>query len=364
MPAVVWGTRLEGPVPGRLDQATRRDPHMSPEHLQRTEHRRGFIAALDQSGGSTPRALALYGVAEDSYSGDSEMFDLVHAMRSRIVTSPSFNGDRVLAAILFEDTMERQFDGRDAVDYLGSVKDVLTFLKIDKGLVEESDGVQLMRPMPDLDATLGRAREKGVFGTKMRSVIKLADTAGISRIVDQQFAVAQLVRAQDLLPILEPEIDINSPEKQQAEVVLKEALNEQLDLLGADDRVMLKLTLPDRDGFYTELVEHPNVVRVAGLSGGYSREQSNDLLARNPGMIASFSRALTEGLTARQSDEEFASLVLRSRAASTPRRPRPGRCSRGSPTPDRYPPKGPVLLLPQGCVGQPAEGVGRGGYEG
>jgi fructose-bisphosphate aldolase class I len=282
---------------------------VKPEQLQRMEHRQGFIAALDQSGGSTPRALALYGVPEGSYSGDREMFDLVHAMRSRIVTSPSFNGDRILAAILFEDTMERQFGGSDAVDYLWRVKGVLTFLKIDKGLAEQSDGVQLMRPMPDLDATLAQARKKGVFGTKMRSVIKLADPDGIWRIVEQQFAVAQQVRAQDLLPILEPEVDINSPEKHQAEILLKAALREQLGRLGAEDRVMLKLTLPDRDGFYTDLVDHPNVVRVAGLSGGYSREQANGLLARNPGMIASFSRALTEGLTAQQSDDEFASLL-------------------------------------------------------
>lgn len=282
---------------------------MKPEQQQRMEHRRGFIAALDQSGGSTPRALALYGVPEDSYSGDREMFDLMHRMRTRIVTGPSFNGDRILAAILFENTMERQFDGRDAVDYLWRVKNVLTFLKIDKGLAEQGDGVHLMRPMPDLEATLDRARKKGVFGTKMRSVIKLADTVGVSRIVAQQFAIAQQVRAKDLLPILEPEIDIHSPQKQEAEVLLKAALREQLGLLGPDDNVMLKLTLPDRDGFYTELVEHPNVVRVAGLSGGYSREQATGLLARNPGMIASFSRALTEGLSVQQSDDEFESLL-------------------------------------------------------
>jgi fructose-bisphosphate aldolase class I len=282
---------------------------VKPEQLQRMEHGQGFIAALDQSGGSTPRALALYGVPDDSYSGDRDMFDLVHTMRSRIVTSPPFNGDRILAAILFEDTMQRQFDGRDAVEYLWRVKNVLTFLKIDKGLAEQGDGVQLMRQMPDLDATLTQAKNKGVFGTKMRSVIKLADPEGIWRIVDQQFDVAQQVRAQDLMPILEPEIDIHSPQKPQAEMLLKAALREQLGRLGTDERVMLKLTLPDRDGFYAELVEHPNVVRVAGLSGGYSREQANGLLTRNPGIIASFSRALTEGLTAQQSDHEFASLL-------------------------------------------------------
>jgi fructose-bisphosphate aldolase class I len=275
------------------------------QQLQRMEFQSGFIAALDQSGGSTPRALALYGVPEDSYSGDREMFDLMHAMRSRIVTSPCFSGDRILAAILFEDTLERQFDGDGAADYLWRVKNVMTFLKVDKGLAEQVDGVQMMRPLPDLDSTLARAREKGVFGTKMRSVIKLADAAGIARVVSQQFAIAQQVRGGDLMPILEPEIDIHSPQKQQAEVLLKAALREQLGLLGADDRVMLKLTLPDVDGFYTEFVEHPNVVRVAGLSGGYSREQATGLLARNPGMVASFSRALTEGLSAQQSDEEF-----------------------------------------------------------
>ena len=265
----------------------------------------GFIAALDQSGGSTPRALASYGVPERSYSGDREMFDRMHAMRSRIVTSPSFGGDRILAAILFEDTMERQFDGCDAVDYLWRVKNVVTFLKVDKGLAEQGDGVRMMKPMADLDATLARARDKGVFGTKMRSVIQLDDAAGILRLVDQQFEIAQQIRSLDLLPILEPEVDIHSPHKLGAEVLLKDALRDQLGRLGAGDRVVLKLTLPELDGFYTELVADPHVVRVAGLSGGYSRARATDLLARNPGMIASFSRALTEGLSARQSEEEF-----------------------------------------------------------
>ena len=269
------------------------------------EFESGFIAALDQSGGSTPRALALYGVPPDSYSGDREMFDLMHQMRSRIVVSPSFGGDRILAAILFEDTLDRQFDGCDAVDYLWNAKHVMTFLKVDQGLAEQVDGVRMMRPLPDLDATLARARDKGVFGTKMRSVIKLADAAGIKRAVDQQFEIAQQIRALDLMPILEPEIDIYSPQKKEAEVQLRAALREQLGLLGAGHRVMLKLTLPDLDGFYTEFVDDPHVVRVAGLSGGYSREQAAGLLSRNPGMIASFSRALTEGLSAHQSDEEF-----------------------------------------------------------
>ena len=278
---------------------------VDPQQLQRMEFQSGFIAALDQSGGSTPRALALYGVPEDSYSGDREMFDLVHTMRSRIVTSPAFGGDRILAAILFEDTLERQFDGCDAADYLWRMKNIMTFLKVDKGLAEQVDGVRMMQPLPDLDATLARARDKGVFGTKMRSVIKLADAAGIKRVVDQQFAIAQQIRAWDLMPILEPEIDIHSAEKMEAEVLLKAALRDQLSLLGAGHRVMLKLTLPDLDGFYAEFLEDPHVVRVAGLSGGYSRERATGLLARNPGMIASFSRALTEGLSAHQSDEEF-----------------------------------------------------------
>ena len=278
---------------------------MNSQQLHRMEFESGFIAALDQSGGSTPRALALYGVPEDSYSDDREMFDLMHEMRSRIVTSPAFGGDRILAAILFEDTLDRQFGGRDAADYLWSVKNVLTILKVDKGLAGQVDGVRMMHPMPALDATLARARDKGVFGTKMRSVIKLADDAGITRIVDQQFDIGQQIAACDLMPILEPEVDIFSAEKGPAEVLLKAALQDRLGLLGTGDRVMLKLTLPDVDGFYTELIEDPHVVRVAGLSGGYSREQATGLLARNPGMIASFSRALTEGLSAEQSDEEF-----------------------------------------------------------
>ena len=275
------------------------------QQLQRMEFGSGFIAALDQSGGSTPRALALYGVPEQSYSGDREMFDLMHEMRSRIVTSPAFGGDRVLAAILFEGTLERQFDGGDAVDYLWRLKNVVSFLKVDKGLEEQVDGVQLMKPMPDLGATLARARDEGVLGTKMRSVIKLADAVGIRHAVDQQFAVAQRIRSAGLLPILEPEIDIHCPQKQEAEVLLRAALREQLGLLGVGHRVMLKLTLPDLDGFYSEFLVDPHVVRVAGLSGGYSRDQATGLLARNPGMIASFSRALTEGLSAQQSDEEF-----------------------------------------------------------
>ena len=278
---------------------------MNAQQLQRMEFESGFIAALDQSGGSTPRALALYGLSADSYSGDAEMFDRMHEMRSRIVTSPAFRRDRILAAILFEETLERQFDGRDAADYLWRVKDVIPFLKVDKGLEEQVDGVRLMKPMPDLESTLARARIKNVFGTKMRSVIGLADAGGIKRLVDQQFDIARQIQSWGLMPILEPEIDIASPQKAEAEVLLRAALRDQLHRLGAGHRVMLKLTLPDVDGFYSEFVADPRVVRLAGLSGGYTRAQATDLLARNPGMIASFSRALTEGLSAHQSDEEF-----------------------------------------------------------
>jgi len=265
----------------------------------------GFIAALDQSGGSTPKALKLYGIADGVYSGDEEMFDLVHAMRTRIITSPSFNGDRILGSILFEMTMDRQIEGRGSADYLWNVKNVAPFLKVDKGLQDEVDGAQLMRPMPDLDALLTRAVEKGVFGTKMRSVIKLGNRTGVQAVVDQQFEVGRHILAAGLVPILEPEIDIHSPSKTQAEQLLKPAIHEQLGTLAADQHVMLKLTLPEVDDFYADLVAHPNVLRVVALSGGYTREEANARLARQHGVVASFSRALTEGLTAQQSDDEF-----------------------------------------------------------
>jgi fructose-bisphosphate aldolase, class I len=278
---------------------------MNDKQLQKVRTDDGFIAALDQSGGSTPKALKLYGVEEGEYSGDAEMFDRVHEMRSRIVTSPSFDGSRVLGAILFEDTMDRQFEGRDAAEYLWEVKGVVPFLKVDKGLADEADGVQVMKPIPGLDDLLARANDKGIFGTKMRSVIKLADEAGVTAIVDQQVEVGRQILAAGLVPILEPEIDIHSPQKAEAEGLLKAALLGRLDQLPDDQVVMLKLTLPEEDGFYTDLVEHPRVLRVVALSGGYTREEANARLARNPGVIASFSRALTEGLTAQLSDEEF-----------------------------------------------------------
>jgi fructose-bisphosphate aldolase, class I len=266
---------------------------------------KGFVAALDQSGGSTPKALALYGIGKDSYTSDEAMFALMHDMRSRIIASPSFGGDRILGAILFEDTMDRQIQGRDTAEYLWSVKGVVPFLKVDKGLASEADGVQVMKPMPDLDPLLARAAGKGVFGTKMRSVIKLADDGGVKAIVDQQFAIGRQILSHGLVPIIEPEIDIHSPQKAEAEALLKAAILQQLEDIGSDQVVMLKLTLPDSDDFYSELVGHPKVLRVVALSGGYSREEATRRLARNHGVVASFSRALTEGLSAQQSDEEF-----------------------------------------------------------
>ena len=278
---------------------------MNEEQLQKMREGAGFIAALDQSGGSTPKALKLYGIPEDSWSNDDEMFDLIHEMRARIIKSPSFNGDRILGAILFEKTMDRQIDGLDTGDYLWSKKNVVPFLKIDKGLAPEADGVQLMKPMPGLDELLERGVARNMFGTKERSVIKLADRKGVEAIADQQFEVGVQVLRHGLVPILEPEIDIHSPEKAQAEELLKSALLSRLDQVPDGQQVMFKLTLPDVDGFYTELVEHPKVVRVVALSGGYSREEATERLSRQPGVVASFSRALTEGLTAQQSDEEF-----------------------------------------------------------
>jgi fructose-bisphosphate aldolase class I len=278
---------------------------MNQEQFDKVRNGQGFIAALDQSGGSTPKALKLYGVEESEYSGDVEMFDKIHEMRTRIMTSSAFTGERVVGAILFEDTMDRQVEGRDTGDYLWSVKRVVPFIKIDKGLNDEVDGAQTMKPMPGLDDLLARAVEKGMFGTKERSVIKLADDKGVKAVVDQQFEVGKQVLSHGLVPIIEPEVDIHSPQKAEAEAKLKAAILAQLDQLGADQHVMLKLTLPEEDGFYTELVEHPNVLKVVALSGGYSREEANARLSRNSGVIASFSRALTEGLSAKQADAEF-----------------------------------------------------------
>ena len=278
---------------------------MNQEQLARMRSGDGFIAALDQSGGSTPKALRLYGIEENEYSGDAQMFDLIHGMRSRMVTSPSFGGNRVLGAILFEGTMDRDIEGRGSADYLWKTKGVIPFLKIDKGLADDANGVQLMKPMPELDALLAKGASKGIFGTKMRSVIKEANKAGIDAVVAQQFAVGRQILAAGLVPIIEPEVDITSATKKEAEVLLKAALLAELNGQPADQPVMLKLTLPEVDDFYQELVNHPSVLRVVALSGGYSREESNQRLSRNHGVIASFSRALTEGLSAKQSEAEF-----------------------------------------------------------
>jgi fructose-bisphosphate aldolase, class I len=281
---------------------------MNQEQLTRMREGKGFIAALDQSGGSTPKALRLYGIEENEYSGDEQMFDLIHAMRTRMIKSAAFDGRRVLGAILFEGTMDREIDGMGSADFLWKKKQVIPFLKVDKGLADEANGVQVMKPMPDLDALCQRAVAKGVFGTKMRSVIKEANAAGIKTVVAQQFEVGRQILANGLVPIIEPEVDINSPSKGDAEVILKAEILAELDKLSADQPVMLKLTLPNVDNFYAECVKHPRVVRVVALSGGYSREDSNAKLARNNGVIASFSRALTEGLSAKQSDAEFDAL--------------------------------------------------------
>ena len=264
----------------------------------------GFIAALDQSGGSTPKALKLYGIEENTYSGDTAMMDLVHQMRTRIVTSPVFTGQRIAGAILFEATMDREFGGKPAADYLWG-KQVVPFLKIDKGLADETNGVQLMKPMPDLDALLKKAKSKGIFGTKERSVIKQNNAEGIKAVVAQQFEVAKQVLSHGLVPIVEPEVDIKNPDKKGSEENLKKEILAQLDKLPADKQVMLKLTIPDVDNLYLDLTKHPRVLKVVALSGGYSRDEANKRLARQNGMIASFSRALSEGLTAQQSDAEF-----------------------------------------------------------
>ncbi len=288
---------------------------MSDQQFQKVKSGSGFIAALDQSGGSTPKTLQLYGIGEDAYSDDDEMFALVHEFRSRIITSPSFGGNRILGAILFEDTVNRKIDGHESAHYLWSVKEVVPFLKVDRGLASEADGAQIMKPIPDLDGLLALAKATGVFGTKMRSFIKRASTVGVKAVVDQQFKVARQILAAGLVPIIEPEIDIHSPEKSAAEAALKAAILEGLASLGADECVMLKLTLPDVDDVYSELVSHPSVLRVLTLSGGYSREEANARLARNHGIIASFSRALTEGLLVQQTDEEFDAILDKSIAS-------------------------------------------------
>ncbi len=275
------------------------------EQLERMRTGKGFIAALDQSGGSTPKALSLYGIAESEYSGDAQMFDLIHAMRTRMIKSRAFGGDRVLGAILFEGTMDREIDGLGSAEFLWSKKKVVPFLKVDKGLADERDGAQAMKPMPDLDALLKRAVGKGIFGTKMRSVIKLANPDGIRAVVAQQFEVGRQIIGHGLVPIIEPEVDIKSPQKAEAESILKREILAELAKQPASQPVMLKLTLPNTANFYAELIKHPSVLRVVALSGGYSRDDANKKLSENHGMIASFSRALTEGLSAKQSDADF-----------------------------------------------------------
>ena len=280
-------------------------PELNNEQLQTMKTRPGFVAALDQSGGSTPKALAAYGIPPGSWSNDDQMFALVHQMRTRVMSSPVFTGDRIVGAILFEGTMDRNVNGKPSADYLWEVKRVVPFLKVDKGLAEEKNGVQLMKPIPGLAALLNKAKSSRIFGTKMRSFIHQANGDGIREIVAQQFELASQIIAAGLAPIIEPEVSIKSPGKAQAEELLKAGILEKLNKLAADDLVLLKLTLPEKDGFYSELVAHPNVIRVLALSGGYSREEANDRLRRNRGVIASFSRALLEGLSAQQSDAEF-----------------------------------------------------------
>lgn len=279
------------------------------QQLHKMKSQDGFIAALDQSGGSTPKALGLYGVTEDAWSNDEEMFAVVHQMRTRIMTSSSFAGERVLAAILFENTMDKEVEGQPTADYLWDVKKIVPILKVDKGLAAEEGGVQLMNPNPDLAALLEKAKSKGIFGTKMRSVIKQAEADGIKAIVAQQFEVGRQIADAGLVPIIEPEVDIHCPDKAEAEALLQSAIMDELNKLGEDQLVMLKLTLPEEDNLYKDAIAHPNVVRVVALSGGYSREEANDRLGRNNGMVASFSRALSEGLNAQQSKGDFDAML-------------------------------------------------------
>ena len=287
-------------------------PSLNEQQQQQMKTHRGFIAALDQSGGSTPSALRLYGIKEGAWSSDDEMFAIVHQMRTRIMTCPSFTGERIIAAILFENTMDRDIERRSTADYLWNVKRVVPFLKVDKGIEAEKNGVQLLNPMPALAALLGKAKGKGIFGTKMRSFIKQANASGIKDIVSQQFEVAGQIIAAGLLPIIEPEVDIHCPDRAKAEEILKAAILKELDELPADQSVMLKLTLPERDDFYADCVKHPKVLRVVALSGGFTREEANDHLRKNHGVVASFSRALVEGLSVQQLDSEFNALLDRS----------------------------------------------------
>ena len=282
---------------------------MNSAQLAQMKSGKGFIAALDQSGGSTPKALSLYGIEPNTYSGEAAMFDLVHQMRSRIIKSPSFTSERVIGVILFEMTMDRQIDGLGSAEFLWQKKNIVPFLKVDNGLADEKDGAQVMKPIPELDARLASAISHGVFGTKMRSVIKQANAAGVKAVVEQQFEIGKQICAKGLVPIIEPEVDINCPDKAAAEDLLLTELIKHLDKLSHDQNVMLKLTLPEKAGLYTPLTNHPRVVRVVALSGGYSRDHANEVLAKNPNVIASFSRALSEGLTAQQTDSEFDAMI-------------------------------------------------------
>ena len=282
---------------------------MNSAQLAQMKSGKGFIAALDQSGGSTPKALSLYGIEPNTYSGEAAMFDLVHQMRSRIIKSPSFTSERVIGVILFEMTMDRQIDGLGSAEFLWQKKNIVPFLKVDNGLADEKDGAQVMKPIPELDTRLASAISHGVFGTKMRSVIKQANAAGVKAVVEQQFEIGKQICAKGLVPIIEPEVDINCPDKAAAEDLLLAELIKHLDKLSNDQNVMLKLTLPEKAGLYTPLTNHPRVVRVVALSGGYSRDHANEVLAKNPNVIASFSRALSEGLTAQQSDGEFDGMI-------------------------------------------------------
>ena len=278
---------------------------MNLKQVERMGRGMGFIAALDQSGGSTPKALAAYGIPKDSYSGEKEMFDLVHKMRTRIITSPAFTSEHILGAILFEQTMDREIDGMPTADYLWGKKGIVPFLKVDKGLAPLEDGVQLMKPINGLDELLKRAVERHIFGTKMRSVIKSANPKGIKQIVDQQFEYGRQILAAGFVPILEPEVDIKSPDKAESEKLLKEMILDGLKTLKDNEQIMLKLSIPTEDNFYADLIAHPRIMRVVALSGGYSRDEANERLARNHKLIASFSRALAEGLSAKQTDTEF-----------------------------------------------------------
>lgn len=282
---------------------------MNQQQFDRVKNGKGFIAALDQSGGSTPKALKLYGVNEDQYSNEDEMYDLIHEMRTRVMTAPSFTSDSIIGAILFEQTMDREVEGKYTPDYLWEEKGVVPFLKVDKGLADEEDGVQLMKPIPNLDDLLKRANERNIFGTKMRSVIKEPNPGGIRKVVEQQFEVAKQILAAGLVPIIEPEVDIHSKDKEKSEELLKQEILNLLDSLSEDENVMLKLTIPTVDNFYKELIDHPRVIRVVALSGGYTRNEANEKLKANNGLIASFSRGLSEGVNASQSDEEFNAML-------------------------------------------------------